>query len=248
MVGRFHLLDPPALATLELEAPIALFLDFDGTLVELASTPGSIVVGDQLRIGLSKLADRLGGRLALVSGRSIEDLEKHLGPLPITRAGSHGAAILRPDGSHLGKPPTGVSDAVRSLSREFAGKEGLDLEEKPHGLALHFRARPYLEESACAYAEKIADEYDLATKHGKFVVELVERGADKGRAVRSIMSEAPFVGATPFFIGDDATDEDGFEACQSLGGGAILVGERNNSCANYALQGVGAVHHWLEFE
>jgi len=113
---------------------------------------------------------------------------------------------------------------------------------------LHFRMVPDLEEKAHAFANEVASTHGLEAKRGKCVVELIEQGVNKGNAVDQIMAVAPFAGATPWFIGDDVTDEDGFAACIRRRGGAILVGERENTCANHALPGVGAVHQWLEFE
>lgn len=197
---------------------------------------------------LAKLNARIGERLALVSGRSIADLEQHLGPVPLAIAGSHGADKRLADGQILGEPPKGVSDALLQSMRVFASEHGAALEEKPHGLALHYRANPELEDSVIRFAEDAARQHGLSAKRGKCVVELVERGANKGAAVETFMAEAPFAGATPWFIGDDVTDEDGFRACLAMGGGAVLVGERDNSCANYALPGVVAVHDWLELE
>lgn len=233
--------------TLLSEGPIALFLDFDGTLVELAEGPDAIILRPRLADALLALAQRVEGRLALVSGRSIENLQTFLGALPITTAGSHGAAIKRSDGTTLGKAPQGIEQAAQDELRTFARELGLDLEEKTHGSALHFRSAPDLEPQAHTFADQIAAKYGLDAKRGKCVVELVERGADKGCAVHQIMSEAPFAGSTPWFIGDDVTDEDGFVACKSMRGGAILVGERANSQASHALRDVAAVHKWLEF-
>ncbi len=241
-----HAMALPSLTSLIEHGPVALFLDFDGTLVELAAAPDAILVRDGLGDALTALSRRLGGRIALVSGRSIADLERYLGPLPIAMAGSHGAAIRAADGSPLGKPAQGVSDAVREALRRFARDEGVSLEEKAHGAALHFRNAPEREADAHAFASALANEHDLATKRGKCVVELVEHGIDKGRAVDTFLDQAPFQGAIPYFIGDDVTDEDGFAACQRHGGKGILVGERHHTKAAHTLAEVDAVHKWLE--
>jgi len=217
-------------------------------LVELAAGPDAIALRPGLADSLLKLADKLEGRLALVSGRSIENLQTFLGALPITTAGSHGAAIRRADGTTLGREPEGIAKGAQDELRRFASELGINLEGKTHGAALHFRSAPDLEPQAHAFADQIAAKYGLAAKRGKCVVELVEQGADKGTAVHRIMAETPFAGATPWFLGDDVTDEDGFAACKSIGGGAVLVGERINTLASHALPNVVAVHQWLEFE
>ena len=248
MSASLQLPPPPSLGALVKAGAFALFCDFDGTLVELAPTPDSIEPRADMLTKLNALNQRIDGRLALVSGRSVGDVEKHLGPIPLTIAGSHGADKRLANGQILGVKPKAVSDELLQAMRAFATEHGAALEEKPHGLALHYRAKPELEEAVIRFTENMSQRYGLSPKRGKCVVELVEPGADKGAAVEAFMAEAPFAGATPWFIGDDVTDEDGFRACLARGGGAILVGERDNSCANYALPGVAAVHDWLEFE
>ena len=239
---------PPKFEDLEKRGPLALFLDFDGTLVELAPTPDTISVKAQMASKLAALADRLDGRVALVSGRSIEDLKQHLASLPVAAAGSHGAAIMLSDGRPLGDPPKGIDERARADLRQFALGHGLNLEEKTHGAALHFRSDPAKEAIALTFAKDIAQQHGLAVKQGKCVAELVERGADKGSAVRAFMNQPPFRGASPWFVGDDITDEDGFAACKDLGGGGILVGERAQTHATFALPNVDTVHQWLGFE
>ncbi len=236
----------PSLASLIEGGPVALFLDFDGTLVELAGSPDAITVPDGMGAALVALSKRLQGRLAVVSGRSIADLENYLGDLPIAMAGSHGAAIRAANGSPLGNPAKGVGDAARDALRQFAHDEGLGIEEKTHGAALHFRNSPDREADAHAFVDALAGQHDLATKRGKCVIELVERDIDKGRAVDVLLDQTPFQGAIPYFIGDDVTDEDGFAACQRHGGKGILVGERHHTKAAHTLAEVDAVHKWLE--
>lgn len=245
MALRQSLEDPPALDALREAGPLTLFLDFDGTLVDLAPTPEAILVPDALGERLSSLASRLDGRLALVSGRSIGDLERHIGRLAIARAGSHGAARMLADGSAIGGEPEGFpADAVQAL-REFARACGLRLEEKPHGAALHFRQAPDLEEAGDEFAARLAARSGLEIKRGNRVIELVRPGVDKGGAVRTFMEVAPFAGSRPVFVGDDLTDEDGFAAAEDLGGFGVLVGDRQPSAARYRLDSTSAVYRWL---
>lgn len=236
---------PPSLSALVRDGPIALFLDFDGTLVELAATPDAILVPRDMRAKLRSLSQEMDGRLALVSGRSIADLETHLGHLDIAAAGSHGADCRLASGRALGQIPQGISAEARASLYRFAQNEGLDLETKSHGAALHFRKHPEKERAAYEFASALAKQHGLAVKTGKCVVELVERGADKGAAVDAFMDDPMFAGAAPWFIGDDITDEDGFKACQDRGGGGILVGEREETRAGHALADVTAVRQWL---
>lgn len=239
---------PPDLDTLLAPAgqsPLALFLDFDGTLVDLAPTPDGIQVPPHLSRSLHRLADRLKGRLALVSGRAIVDLEDHLGPMSIAKAGSHGSDCRHADGENIGEVPSGLPPELLARVAEFAQQHGFALEDKPHGAALHYRSDPSLEDKGVAFARQIAESNDLDIKRGKCVIELVGRGANKGSALRGFMEHAPFAGAKPVFVGDDITDEDGMRAACDLGGFGILVGEREPTCAKYALASPAAVHQWL---
>ena len=236
---------PPSLAELGARSPLALFLDFDGTLVELADTPDGISVPETLLADLCALASRHEGRVALVSGRAIDNLEEHLGPCPLAVAGSHGIHRRRADGSLLGEVPEGLPPAAEAALEDFTATQGSRLERKPHGAALHFRERPELEEEGAAFAAALADEHGLEVKRGKRVIELVRPGADKGGAVRAFMDTSIFAGSHPVFIGDDTTDEDGFAAVTALGGTAILVGDRRPTSAPFALANPDTVHEWL---
>lgn len=237
---------PPDLPEFEGDEHIALFLDFDGTLVELAPTPDGIAVAAGLASRLGELAERLDDRLALVSGRAIVDLEKHLGPVTLACAGSHGSDCRKASGDPLGDAPGGLASETLTAIREFAKNAGFDLEDKPHGAALHYRANPALEPQGLIFAQDLAAKHNLEVKRGKCVIELVAPGANKGAAVAAFMDEAPFAGAMPIFIGDDVTDEDGFAKAQELGGFGIIVGERLGTAARYRLANVAAVHHWLQ--
>lgn len=237
---------PPTLGDLERGKPVALFLDFDGTLVDIAPTPDSIAVPADMAARLIALAERFAGRVALVSGRSIADLEKHLGPITIACAGSHGSDCRAADGSVLGEAPAALSEPILQQVADFALANNADIEDKPHGAALHFRANPAAEEKGLAFAQELAAQHGLQVKRGKRVIELVPRGDGKAGAVRAFMQSAPFAGARPIFVGDDVTDEDGMVAAKEYGGFGIAVGERPSENAKYALARPVAVHHWLE--
>ncbi|WP_296722471.1 trehalose-phosphatase [Erythrobacter sp.] len=245
MESRPCLPAPPRLSSLLADRPLALFLDFDGTLVEIADGPDAIAVPPGLADRLQALAARLNGALALVSGRSIANLTDFLGPLPLHLAGSHGGHVLAPDGAPLREAAPLPSPVVDALGT-FAQANGLLHERKAHGGALHYRARPDLEGGTRRFADALASEHGLATKSGKCVIELVWPGADKGGAVDLLSSEPPFAGALPVFIGDDVTDEDGFAACARHGGFGIAVGERESAAARYSLPSVKDVHAWLQ--
>ncbi len=238
---------PPPLSILGVGRPFALFLDFDGTLIDIAPTPDSIFVPAGLSAQLEILAHRIGGRLALVSGRSVENIFAHLGTCSVAVAGSHGAELFGADGIRIGPPASTLPDEVEQSFLRYAEQvEGLEYEAKSHGAALHYRAVPALEGATRAFADEIARQYGLAVKYGKCVVEIVRKGADKGHAVRTLMQERAFSDALPVFVGDDITDEDGFRAAIELGGFGVIVGERNETLARYRLISPAGVHEWLE--
>jgi len=236
---------PPPLALLQARGRLALLCDFDGTIVPIADKPDAILVPSGLPQRLEALAERLHGALAIVSGRSVSDLQRFLGPIAIHWAGSHGADVRTPAGEARSVARALPLPVTRALA-EFAAEHGLHHEPKAHGAALHYRSRPESEAQARSFAEALAAEFGLVTKPGKFVIELVWPGANKGSAVRLLAGDPPFAGSMPIFIGDDITDEDGFAVCEELGGFGVAVGEREATNARYALNTVDEVLAWLE--
>lgn len=225
----------------------ALFLDFDGTLIELAETPDSIRVAPELRSLLERLRDRLDGRIAIVSGRSLADLERYVPVQDIPFSGSHGLELRLGDGTHVPLHAPAGLESVRERARRFVqGRHGLIVEEKPAGVALHYRLAPDEGRRVADFMEMLAREAKLMIQRGNMVVELRPYGADKGDAVRAFMGTPPFVGATPVFAGDDLTDEHAFAAVAQLGGAGILVGPSRSTQAKYRLESVAAVAEWLE--
>lgn len=223
----------------------ALFLDFDGTLVELADTPDAIAVPAGLAPMLERLRQRLGGRLAIVSGRSLADLERHLPLHGIGFSGSHGLELRLADGTRLPlSVPIGLDD-VRARVETFAAARGLLVEEKPAGIALHYRLTPEAGAAADAFVTALARERGFVVQRGAMVVELRPTGATKGDAIKAFMTEPDFAGARPLFMGDDLTDEHGFAAAASLGGAGILVGPERDSAARYRLGSVADAARWL---
>ena len=224
----------------------ALFLDFDGTLVELAETPDSIRVAPDLGPMLDRLRRRLGGRLAIVSGRSLADLQRHVPLSGIAFSGSHGLEISFADGTHLPlSVPAGI-DGVRDEVLAFAdGAEGLLVEEKPAGIALHYRQAPEQAERALGFMSRLGEAHGWSVQPGNMVVELRPDGATKGDALRAFMTEPEFADARPVFVGDDLTDEHAFRAAGSLGGAGILVGPARETAARYRLGSVAAVRDFL---
>lgn len=231
---------------LDLMHDAALFLDFDGTLVELAETPQAIEVPAGLAPMLERLRQRLNGRLAIVSGRSIADLERHLPLHGVAFSGSHGLELQLANGARLPlSVPIGLDD-VRARVEAFAvATPGLLVEDKPAGIALHYRLAPEEGPRADSFLVALARERGLTVQRGAMVVELRPTGATKGDAIRAFMTEPEFTGARPLFMGDDLTDEHGFSAVASLGGAGILVGPPRDTAARYRIGSVAEAEHWL---
>ena len=244
MVQTVVIGSPPPLEALT--GSLALFLDFDGTLIEIASTPDGIDVPPGMAARLEGLAGRHGGRVALVSGRSLDNLGSHIGVAQLARAGSHGAERKRADGRLLGGEPAPIpAQAAEAAAAFAAARDGVEYEVKRHGAAVHYRGAPALEGEVIAFALETAAAHGLVVKRGKCVAELVHRGADKAGAVRAFMAEPPFRGSIPIFLGDDITDEDGFRAASELGGFGIIVGDRPSAFARYRLANPAEVYAWL---
>jgi trehalose 6-phosphate phosphatase len=204
----------------------ALFLDFDGTLVEIAAHPEAVVVPLGLVGTLGRIQRWLGGAAAVISGRSIAQIDRFLDPLVLCVAGVHGAERRRSDGSMAWRavpPLQAVEDAASELVRSYPA---LRLETKRGSLALHYRQAPELEPLCLeALSAAIARSPGLALLRGKMVVEAKPAGVSKGGAIEAFLEEPPFAGRLPVFIGDDVTDEAGFAVVQARGGLAVKVGE-----------------------
>lgn len=235
-------LPPPPAALL---TGASLFLDFDGTLAPIADTPDGVTVDKDLLTLLARLRDRLNGRLAIVSGRSVASL-CDLGFGDFLLAGTHGLEFAEP-GRPVDAPARlpAINEAEAVFQTFAAGKPGLLVERKTISVGLHFRGAPQWGAEARGLAEQLAQSLGLALQPGKMLYELRPGGADKGSAVHHLMQSAPMAGGTPIFIGDDVTDEEGFAAARDLGGSAILVGLPRPTLAAFSLEQVAAVRHYL---
>lgn len=224
----------------------ALFLDFDGTLVELAPTPGAVMVDDRLTRLLTLLADRLEGRVALVSGRPVAALRELL-PLSLFAVGSHGMEFGAIGGAiDIAVRPAALAAVLERMQDLAARCPGLIVEDKPLGAAMHYRQVPRAETVCRELAARLAEEHGLHLQPGKMMVEVRAPGGDKGTAIDRLMREPEMRGARPVFMGDDLTDEPGFTAAAKLGGAGILVGGERPTEARYRLPDVDAALSWLE--
>jgi trehalose 6-phosphate phosphatase len=217
-------LQPGELAHLAPAPGSAYFLDVDGTLLEIQPRPGDVCADQPLLELLSKLAAGLGGALALVSGRTVDDLDRIFAPLSFPAAGLHGAEIRFAGGARK-RAGSAVMDVARPELRAFAAKHpGLMLEDKGATLALHYRQRPELAGDVRAVLASFAGQAGLAVQEGKMVAELKQAQYEKGTAIEELLQSPPFRGLMPVFIGDDLTDESGFDFVNRGGGVTIRVG------------------------
>lgn len=224
----------------------AMFLDFDGTLAELAPRPDAVVVPRELVRMLGQLHERLGGALALVTGRAQADIEPLLAPLQLPAAFEHGAVRRCAQGRTVRADAPDLSQALAAAHALAARHPGLLVEHKQTGVALHFRLAPALEAPCTqAMAEAIAHEPGLQLLRGKAVVEVKSARVSKGLAIAAFMEEPPFKGRVPVFAGDDVTDEAGFEVVQRLGGTGIKVGE-GPSRALLRMADPSSLRAWLQ--
>lgn len=224
----------------------ALFLDFDGTLAELAPRPEAVVVPRELIGLLGQLFEQLDGAMALVTGRAQADIEPFLAPLRLPAAFEHGA-VRRPASGVLVQAPTPELGPALAAARALAARHpGLLVEHKQTAMALHFRLAPEMQaECTAAMAAAIAHDPGLQLLRGKAVVEVKSARVSKGLAIAAFMQEAPFLGREPVFAGDDVTDEAGFDVVQQLGGTGVKVGE-GPTCAAVRVADPMALRAWLQ--
>lgn len=223
----------------------ALFLDFDGTLVDFADRPESVIIPPRLPALLSQLFNTLNGAVALVSGRSIASVDALLNLPSIPIVGGHGAE-WRLDGViqtvELNSPE--FSNAV-ALMTAFAVSHDLLFENKCHSFAVHFRQRPELKTEVDQFlAQNIEVLPGLRIIYGNCVREVQPRGMDKGKAVARLMGLSPFFGRRPIYIGDDTTDEDAFQWINANQGWSCKVGA-GATVAQHRLDSVADVRQYL---
>lgn len=234
---------PPALPP----ATTAFFLDVDGTLSEIVSDPRQARVAPGVRETLVALRDAAGGALALVSGRSIAQLDAMLHPLELPLAGVHGLERRDIEGriTRMTIDTAAHKRLVATIDAFAQARPGLQSEEKPGSVALHFRNRPELASDCLTFMhEQQARDSRLALVEGKMVAELKFGTRDKRQAIADFMTEAPFKGRRAFFAGDDITDEAGFAGVNAQNGISVKIGS-GNTAARYRLKDPAALAEWL---
>ena len=224
----------------------ALFLDFDGTLVELAPTPSQVQLAPDVITVLKTLERKLGGALALVSGRSLADLDSFLQPLQLASAAEHGAMRRSAVGLLSSAEPLDLHHALGAALALVRQHPALLVEQKTRSISLHYRQAPELE-AQCVAAMQAALQHSTGLEliMGKYVVELKPQAVSKGTAIDAFMQEPPFKGRHCLFVGDDVTDESGFISVQATGGQAIKMGE-GESAARHRCASVAQLNAWLQ--
>lgn len=205
----------------------ALFLDFDGTLIDIAPSPHAITVPPELPSVLMRLQLLLGGAVAIVSGRPLDDLQNYLAPADLDMVGEHGAIIKR-RGSPAHPPQAAWPQSWNDrLTKFLTNHPGTEVERKAYSIALHFRRAPQAEHDALnllrVFASEATGGFEILP--AKMAFELKLSTMSKGKAITELMSEEPFLNRIPVFAGDDVTDEDGFIAVTEMGGVALRVEE-----------------------
>jgi trehalose 6-phosphate phosphatase len=229
---------------------LALLLDIDGTLLDIAPTPNEVVVPPDLPKTLAEVSERLGGSLALVSGRPIREIDRFFPELQGPAIGGHGAEMRPVAGGAIIEGHGTVLDAEFKdrLKAIATAHPGVLVEDKGYSLALHYRLVP---KQGVALLHDVKHAYEawgdqsIELLSGKAVVELKFAGFNKGSAVRQLMTYSPFKGRAPIFVGDDHTDEDAFAVVPEFKGHAISVGRKLPGIDQH-LKSPAEVRQWLE--
>ena len=207
-----------------------MFLDVDGTLLEFASTPDGVEIEPDLLALLERLRVTLDGAVALVSGRTIADLDRLFGQHRWPAAGIHGLERRDSVGDWHSQERLDVAAIAqaRNRLRQLADRlPGTILEDKGMAVALHYRRAPMHEDRIRSAARAIARSPGrLVVLEGRMVIELRPRGSSKADAIREFLVESPFMGRRPIFLGDDVTDQEALEEVQRAGGLSVAVGDR----------------------
>ncbi|MES2625634.1 MAG: trehalose-phosphatase [Pseudomonadota bacterium] len=242
--GARHMLPPPPLDI----SRHALFLDVDGTLVDIQERPELVLPEPDLTALLTRLGALLQGAIAILTGRTVLDTDRILERVVPCVAGVHGQECRINDVMvRESSLPESWLGARADLAQQLTVKElAPHIEDKGSALALHYRHAPEHASDVIKVVESVAGAHGLRAIHGKLVSELAPAGASKGIALKSLMECPPFVGRIPVAVGDDVTDEDAFAAANERGGMSILVGAPRPTAAMFVLPDSSSVRAWLK--
>jgi trehalose 6-phosphate phosphatase len=227
----------------------ALFLDIDGTLLNVAPTPDAVKVPAGLVPVLDALNDGLDGAIAILTGRRIGDADRLLAPLKLIASGVHGTELRSEPGGRIEElAPRIPSSIVQAMNNIAHLASGILVEQKGSGVAVHYRKAPLARKALQSEVAAIiaASSYHLALREGRKVLEAVPSGFNKGTALKWLIERAPFKGRRPVMIGDDVGDECAFQVAEELGGLGLRVAGEHYSQARADFAGVANVLAWLE--
>jgi trehalose 6-phosphate phosphatase len=227
---------------------MALFLDVDGTLIDFAASPDEAAAPPELPGILAAARRRVGGALALVSGRSIAELDRLMAPLQLPASGLHGAEIRLVPGGAFNTPDKLSAALVDALRGELTQYPGARVEDKGASVAIHYRAAPHLAPELHQLLTRYlgrAEGPPLELMVGELVYELKPPGFDKGTAIAAFMQRAPFAGRQPVFVADHPIDQAGFAKASALGGYGLSVGRLLPGAACW-FPDTAAVRAWLK--
>jgi trehalose 6-phosphate phosphatase len=226
----------------------AVFLDLDGTLVEIAERPDRVRMTRSTVDMLAVLRDRTDNALAVISGREIQCIDRILRPLKLPAAGVHGLQRRDAAGVLHARQTPDLAQIASTLEATIGEENGIVVERKPGAAAVHFRQRPELERDCYrAVRDVIGERMDLHVMRGKMVFEILLKGGSKGKAIEAFLSERPFRGRRPLFAGDDTTDEAGFRVINARGGVSIKIGG-GETLAHYRAANVSHFRNWLSVQ
>ena len=227
---------------------IALFLDVDGTLYDIENSPSLIKPCFRLQKKLHTIRNRLGGALGLISGRSLDDLDRIFDNNKIPLAGNHGAQLRDALRTNEYQADTGnIKGIAQKIGELLNEHKNIEIENKGSNLTVHFRNSTIdRKEINKIIMELVKYEPKLTFLKGKEVIEVKPLSYNKGTAISYFMRTKPFIKRRPIFIGDDVSDEDGFETVNNKGGWSVRVGNYKRSKANFFLPNVKSVHEIME--
>jgi trehalose 6-phosphate phosphatase len=230
-------------------APIALFLDIDGTLLDVALTPSTVHVPPELSELLSTVSARLSGALAIVTGRPIREADRLLQPLKLAAAGVHGAEMrMSAAGGIEMLTPSFAPALTADVKSLVEGMPGIVMEDKAAGIALHYRLAPELHGSLLVALETLVAKHpgQFMVCEGRKVVEVLPVGFSKGRAMRKLAALPQFADRIPIMVGDDIADIDAFRAAEDMGGFGLKVAGENFTDTEASFRNPGEVLGWLK--
>lgn len=225
----------------------ALFLDIDGTLLDMAPTPDAVFVPPGLVRTLKRVVQGFEGAVALSTGRRISGADRLFAPLKLVTSGVHGTEVRTlPGGDTMMLVPPVSSELVQAVNAVTQISAGVLVEQKGAGLAVHYRNAPEARRALEIELERIVGRWeDFVLCPGRKVLEILPKGYSKGTALEWLMRLPPFHGRRPIMIGDDHGDEAALVAAQRFGGiGLTVAGEHfGNACTDF--EGPASVRAWL---